>query len=72
MPFLKCDLFGGSVDSVITFEEYTDYDGIKLPRVSRQKAFGQEMVVTLESVEFGGVDDSAFELPEAIRALVGK
>lgn len=62
----------GSVESTITFEDYTDFDGVMLPRISRQKAFGQEMVITLKSVEFGKVDSSAFALPDEIRALVGK
>jgi hypothetical protein len=62
----------GAVASTIMFDEYTDYHGVLMPRVSRQQAFGQEMTVTLESIEFGGVDATAFELPDAIRALVGK
>jgi hypothetical protein len=62
----------GPVESVITFEDYTDFDGVMLPRVSTQQAFGQEMVVTLQSARFGDVDPAMFELPEAIKALVGK
>jgi len=62
----------GSIEAVITFDDYTDYDGIMLPRTTRQRAFGQEMTVRLKSVEFGNVADSVFALPEAVRALVGK
>lgn len=62
----------GPVESTITFADYTDYDGVKLARVSTQQAFGQEMVVTLQSVKFGDVDPGMFELPESIKALVGK
>jgi hypothetical protein len=62
----------GSIASTILFDEYTDYHGVMMPRVSRQQAFGQEMTVTIESIEFGGVDTTAFALPDAIRALVGK
>lgn len=61
----------GSVASTITFDDYADFDGIMMPRTSRQQAFGQEMTVTLKSVEYG-VDPSVFELPAEIRALVGK
>jgi hypothetical protein len=62
----------GPVASTITFDDYTDFDGIMMPRTSRQQAFGQEMTVTLQTVEYGAVDPSVFELPAEIRALVGK
>jgi hypothetical protein len=62
----------GSVSSTITFDDYTDFDGVMMPRTSRQQAFGQEMIVTLKTVEYGGIDPSVFDLPAEIRALVGK
>lgn len=62
----------GPVDALITFDDYRDFDGVKLPALTTQQVFGQRLVTRVTSVAFDSVDSSAFALPPEIRALVGK
>jgi hypothetical protein len=62
----------GAVDAVTVFGEYRDFDGVMMPARTTQHVFNQQLVVTITSVSFGGLDASAFELPAEIKALVQK
>lgn len=62
----------GPVDAVILFEDYRDFDGVRMPAVTIQQVFGQRLVTRVTSVSFDDIDSTAFALPPEIRALVGK
>jgi len=62
----------GAVDATTIFEDYTDFDGVKMPAKTTQQVFNQQLVVTITSVTFGGIDAAAFDLPAEIKALIGK
>lgn len=60
----------GSVKATNVMSEYRAFDGLKIPTRQVQRAMGAEQVLTIDSVEFGGVEPSSFAPPAAIRALV--
>jgi hypothetical protein len=60
----------GSVKATNLMADYRAFDGLKIPTRQVQRAMGAEQVLTITSVEFGGVDASSFAPPAAIRALV--
>lgn len=62
----------GKVPVTAVLSDYQDFNGIKLPTRTVQRAMGIEQVLTLDSVDFDTVPDSAFALPPEIKALVGK
>lgn len=45
--------------------------GVLSARRIRQQMMGMEQVMTMDTVEYGVVSPDAFELPEAIRTLLG-
>ncbi len=61
----------GEIDVVTLFSEYRETDGVLSATRIRQQMLGQEQVMTLDTIEYDVVDPSAFELPEAIRTLMG-
>jgi hypothetical protein len=62
----------GTLESLTIFTEYRDFGGVKMPTLTTQRVFGQQLVMTIESVDWGDVDESAVSLPPEIRALVAK
>jgi hypothetical protein len=62
----------GPVESVTIFSDYRDFDGIRMPAVTTQKAFNQQLVFTIEKVTWGSVDPAEVALPDAIVALLGR
>jgi hypothetical protein len=60
----------GSVKATNVMADYRAFDGMKIPTRQVQRAMGAEQVLTISTVEFGGVAETSFELPPAIRALV--
>lgn len=61
----------GEVDVTTLYTEYKDFGGIKMPTRMVQQMMGMEQILTVTTVEFDNVSDSAFDLPEQIRALIG-
>lgn len=62
----------GSVEVVKSFSDYKDFNGIKLPTLIVTSARGQVGgKISISTVAFDQLDDSAFALPESIRAMVG-
>lgn len=49
--------------------EYRDYDGVLSPSVTRTRIMGMELVTTVTSVRYGGVDPAELAPPAAVRAL---
>ena len=62
----------GPVDALIMFDDYRDFDGVRMPAVTTQQVFGQRLVTRVTSVSFDDIDATTFALPPEIRALVGK
>jgi hypothetical protein len=58
-------------DIAITSEiaEYRTVAGVRLPRVTRARMMGMELVTTVDSTELRSVPDSALSAPPEIRAL---
>lgn len=68
----KAETNMGAIDYTTTVHDYRQFGPLLMPTRVVQQLLGQEQVVTTESVEFGPVDPSRFELPPQIQALVGK
>lgn len=62
----------GEVEAVTIYEDYKDFDGVRMPVRTTQNVFNQTLVLTIRSVTYGEVDANAFELPTEIQALVAK
>ena len=60
----------GSVPVRTVVSDYKEFGGLLYATKSVQKTGGQEIVITLASVEHDTVDDSVFELPPEIKALL--
>lgn len=60
----------GELDVKVLFRDYTAFGDIKLPKtVVQQNPVAGEITITVDSVEFDKVPESAFALPDAIKAL---
>lgn len=61
----------GAIDVTTVIGDYKEFGGIMAPTSMRQQLMGQEQVMTVESIEFGDVDPTIFELPTEIKDLKG-
>ena len=61
----------GAIDVTTVIGDYKEFGGIMAPTSMRQQLMGQEQVMTVETIEFGDVDPSIFELPSEIKDLKG-
>lgn len=59
----------GEIPAIIEVTQYRDFGDVRMPTVTTTKVMGQRQVMTVDSVEWSGVDEKAFELPEEIKAL---
>lgn len=59
----------GDIEVTSEITEYRTVAGVRLPRVTRARMMGMEMVNTVDSTEVGAVPDSLLALPPEIRAL---
>lgn len=63
----------GSMELTNVMSDWKDFGGLKFATTLRQQAMGQEQVMTITAVEFDKDAGAAlFELPAAVKALVGK
>lgn len=62
----------GSMQVTSLLGNYREFGGVRLPTRLRQQMMGQEQVLEIREVEFPPLDESVFELPPEIRALVGR
>lgn len=61
----------GTIEVTTAFSDWKEFGGIKFATRMRQQAMGQEQILAVDEVLFDGADDAAaFELPEAVKALV--
>jgi len=61
----------GDIEVVSEITEYRTVAGVRLPRVSRARMMGMEMLTTVDTSEVRTIPDSALAAPPEIRALRG-
>ncbi len=59
----------GDIEVVSEIVEYRTVAGVRLPRLTRARMMGTEMVTTVDSTELRAIPDSALAAPPEIRAL---
>lgn len=62
----------GPMTAITVLSDYAEFGGVRLPKTVTTKTMGQEMVMSITSMEWDTVEASAFELPAEIKVLVGK
>jgi hypothetical protein len=62
----------GPIESTVIYSDYKEFGAIRLPSRTTQQVMGQEMVITVTTVDFSAVDASAFTPPAEIKALIKK
>jgi hypothetical protein len=63
----------GDVDVEILFSEYKDFGGILTPSKFTEKTAGQEIVITIQSLDINTeIPASQFDFPPGVAALVAK
>ena len=62
----------GPMTATTVMTNYTDFGGVRLPATTTVKTMGQEIVMSVTSVEWDTVEPAAFELPAEIKVLVTK
>jgi hypothetical protein len=60
----------GTIEVTSTMSDYKEFGGIRFATRMVQEMLGQQQIFTVSNVEFDAVDESAFELPQAVRTLV--
>ncbi len=61
----------GPQEVTLVYDDYEEFDGLKVATTIVQRAAGQEIVRTIESVDFGAPSAADFEAPAEIRDLAG-
>ena len=62
----------GPMTATTVLANYKDFGGLKMPTTTTVKTMGQEIVMTLTSMEWDTAEPAAFELPPEIKVLVAK
>ena len=60
----------GELEVVTLFSDYQAFDGIPTPTRITQQIYGNEQLLTIDSVEYDVVEDAEFDPPPAIRTLI--
>ena len=60
----------GQIPAEVVIEDYKKQGDLMLPGRSTTRVMGQEQVVVFESYSFDPIDESVFELPDAIKGLL--
>jgi hypothetical protein len=60
----------GTIDALTLYDEYRDFEGIRMPTRITLQVMGMDQVITLREVRFTAPPASTFELPAEIRALI--
>ena len=62
----------GPMTATTIMSNYKDFGGLQMPSTITTRTMGQEIVMSVTSVEWDTVDPAAFELPAEIKVLVTK
>lgn len=60
----------GIVEAVTLYDDYTEFEGMKVPGRVTIQTMGVEQIITIRNVTFNGVPDSVLEAPAGIKALI--
>ncbi len=60
----------GSVEATAVIDEYSAFGGILVPSRVIQRAMAMETILTVSSVDYDLVDESLFEIPKEVQALL--
>lgn len=60
----------GDINMITVMSDYKEFGGMQMPTKITQKIGPQEVIITIKTAEMNTVEDGAFELPAAIKALV--
>jgi len=60
----------GAVDATAIILEYSAFGDVLVPTKVIQRAMAMETILTVSSVEYDSVEESLFEIPEEVRALI--
>jgi outer membrane lipoprotein-sorting protein len=66
---VKSSTEAGEMESTITFHDYKEFGGLKMPTRTSMSVMGQQMEMTIKSMSTDPIDASVFELPAEIKAL---
>ena len=62
----------GAIEVTSRMEDYREFGGVMMPTRMTQELMGQQMIMTIQDVEYNTVDPEAFELPAEIEPLVNQ
>lgn len=62
----------GPMTATTVMTNYKDFGGVQMPATTTVKTMGQEIVMSVTSIEWDTVEPTAFELPPEIKVLVTK
>lgn len=60
----------GKMETTQLLSDYKEFGGVRHATVLRQQMMGAEQLLTITSIEYEGIDESAFTPPAAIRTLI--
>lgn len=66
---VKTSTEAGQMESTITFHDYREFGGLKMPTRTSMSMMGQQMEMTVKSMSTDPIDASVFELPAEVKAL---
>jgi hypothetical protein len=62
----------GTVDAVTLYDDYREFEGVRMATRITVQVAGMEQVLTLHEVTYDSVPESAFEPPAQIKALIDR
>ncbi len=66
----KQEVPGRTVEQITVYSDYKKFGDLLLPTRTVLRIMDREQVMTFESVEFNTVDETVYELPEEVKALL--
>lgn len=66
---VKSSTEAGQMESTITFHDYREFGGLKMPTRTSMSVMGQQMEMTVKSMSTDPIDASVFALPAEVKAL---
>jgi hypothetical protein len=66
---VKSSTEAGQMESTITFHDYREFGGLKMPTRTSMSMMGQQMEMIVKSMSTDPIDASVFALPAEIKAL---
>lgn len=60
----------GEIDVVMIYDDYKEFEGVRMATRMTMQVMGNDQVITLREVRFGAVPATAFEPPAEIKALI--